>query len=202
MPEPQWHVALAPAVYAVARKTRVPRPALAALASVVIDADHFADVTYFRVTGCRDRQIVPCHSWEVAIAGCFSKRPLTRAVAAGACAHLLADWLVGGYDFLQLSLIYRVARRFRTGRMGPWVEWPRGPRGWGEIFYSRDVRAHSEMTKTNSARSDRGRRSVDSPSRGVVGTTVPIGQVLPPSVKRNGPLDALGDLANVATERG
>src|SRR5689334_20344638 len=145
MPEPQWHVALMPAVYASARAARVSRPALAALTSVAIDADHFVDLAYFRVTGCRDRQLIPFHSWEAAIVGCFSRNPLTRSVAAGVCAHLLADWLVGRYDFAQLSLIYRIAHRFRTGRMGPWVEWPRGPRGWREIFFSGDVRARSDF---------------------------------------------------------
>jgi hypothetical protein len=140
VPEPQWHVGLLPVVYGVSRSVHVERPVLASVVSVAIDIDHFADVAYFRCTGCRDRQFVPFHSWEFALAGVMSRNRTVRAVSTGALAHLLADWLVGGYKFSQLSLAYRVAHRFRTGRMGPWVEWPRGQRGWKEIFYSRDVR--------------------------------------------------------------
>jgi hypothetical protein len=144
VPEPQWHVGLLPVVYGVSKSIHIERPVLASVVSVAIDVDHFTDVAYFRLTGCRDRQFVPFHSWEFAVAGVMSRNRTVRAASTGALAHLVADWLVGGYKFSQLSLAYRVAHRFRTGRMGPWVEWPRGQRGWKEIFYSRDVRSRTE----------------------------------------------------------
>src|SRR5690349_10005925 len=118
MPVPHWHVALSPVVYAGARAAKFRRPILAATASVAIDADHLADLSYFRLTGCRDRQLVPFHSWECALIGLASKSRTARALSAGALAHLLTDWAIGGYDFMQLSLVYRCANKCRTGRMG------------------------------------------------------------------------------------
>jgi len=139
MPEPQWHAALSPAVYAAARAAKLKRPACAAVASVMLDADHVADLAYFRLTSCRDRQLVPFHSWELAFVGLLSRRRTVRAISAGALAHMLADWSIGGYDFLQLSLAYRLAHKFKTfrsGRGGDWVEWPHGALGWKAIFSS------------------------------------------------------------------
>jgi hypothetical protein len=139
MPVPHWHVALSPVVYATARATRFRRPVLAAAVSVAIDADHLADLGYFKLTGCRDRQLVPLHSWELALIGLASSNRTARALSAGALAHLLTDWAIGGYDFLQLSLAYRLAKKFRTGRMGRWVEWPRDSDAW-KAFLSPSVR--------------------------------------------------------------
>lgn len=106
------------------------------MASVLIDLDHFVDMAYYRISGHRDHQIVPLHSWELVGIGLLSRRKTVRAMSAGALAHLLTDWLVGDYEFRQLSLGYRVVKRFRTGWIGDWADWPFGDRGWRGLFYS------------------------------------------------------------------
>lgn len=125
-PEPHWHLALSPGAFLLSRRRDGTSPWIAAAASVLIDVDHFVDMAVFRLTGERLRQIVPLHSWELVALQLGSRSRIRRSLAFGFLIHLCADWLLGDYEFKQLSLGYRLSRRMRTGWLGDWVEWPRG----------------------------------------------------------------------------
>lgn len=138
MPEPQWHLAAAPGLFALLRKLdkQTIEPAAAAVVSVIVDADHFCDVIYYRRTKNRLCQLVPLHSWELAAVLLASRSRAARTIGAGLITHLLMDWSVGDYPFRNLSFLYRCSKGFRTEWLGDWVLWPNGARGWREIFFS------------------------------------------------------------------
>jgi hypothetical protein len=136
MPEPQWHVLVAPLVYCLNRRRGRRHAALAAAASVLIDADHFVDLAAHRLTSERRLQVVPLHSWELVAVLLSSRSQIARSVGIGFLAHHILDLTVGDYSARQLSLGYRLRKRFRTGYLGDWVLWPNGSRGWREIFHS------------------------------------------------------------------
>lgn len=141
MPEPQWHLLAAPAVYAVTKHaSRHVEPLTATAASVLVDADHFCDMLYYRQTGDRHRQFVPLHSWELVGMLLLSRSKRLRSIGVGFLIHHLLDRTVGDYKVKNLSLTYRLIKRFRTGYLGDWVLWPNGSRGWRELFYSDTVK--------------------------------------------------------------
>lgn len=149
MPEPQWHLAAAPTVYMAARRARGDvDPVTVAAASVLIDADHCCDMAYYRLTGDRFRQLVPLHSWELVALLLLIPSRRFRSVGAGFLVHHVLDLVLGGYGFKELSLAYRASKRFRTGWLGDWVQWPHGPRGKWQLLYSetQQDRDESEVT--------------------------------------------------------
>lgn len=141
MPEPQWHLLATPAVYAAVNGAlRHVDPLITTASSVLIDADHFCDIIYYRLTADRHRQLVLLHGWELAALLLLSRSTRIRSVGVGFLIHYLLDCTVGDYNVKNLSLAYRVMRRFRTGYLGDWVLWPHGSRGWRGIFYSAMLR--------------------------------------------------------------
>jgi hypothetical protein len=138
MPEPQWHLASAPLVYALFRKLGLPgvEAMTAALASVLIDADHLCDIAYYRATKNRLCQLIPLHSWELVAVLLLSDSRRARSIGAGFLVHHLLDWTVGDYPFRKLSFLYRLSKGFKTEWLGDWVLWPTGPRGLREILHS------------------------------------------------------------------
>ena len=101
------------------------RPVLAAMSTVLVDADHLVNWTAFRVVHRRDLQLVPLHSWELAAVLLCSNRPTLRNVGVGLLLHFVLDLTIGGYSFQRLSLVYRIRHRMQTDWMGDWVLWPR-----------------------------------------------------------------------------
>lgn len=151
MPEPQWHLLLAPVVYRLASRRGNRRNALVAtVASVLIDADHFVDMAYYRSTGDRHRQLVPLHSWELVTVLLGSRSRVARSIGLGFLAHYLVDVVVGDYPARNLSILYRALRRFRTGYLGDWVLWPHGTRGFRELFHSDVVNPDVVISSVNS----------------------------------------------------
>lgn len=146
MPEPQWHVAAAPLVFGAIRlatgRARRAEAWIGAVASVAVDSDHFVDMAYYRRTHDRHVQIVPLHAWEFIPVLLSRRSPRWRALGWGLLVHYLMDATVGGYSVRELSLCYRLLRRFRTGYLGDWVMWPKGPKGWGEVFHSGSTPEH------------------------------------------------------------
>jgi hypothetical protein len=137
MPEPQWHLAVAPALYLATRRVQGDvDPVTAAIASVLIDADHCCDMAYYRLTGDRNRQFVPLHAWEFITLLLLSRSRRVRSIGVGFLAHHVLDLMFGGYGYKDLSFVYRASKRFRTGWLGDWVQWPHGPRGKWQLFYS------------------------------------------------------------------
>jgi hypothetical protein len=119
----------------------------AAAASVLIDLDHFVDVAYYRVTGDRDREIIPLHAVELLpfllVSRSSSARgvglgirqsPSVRGLALGVVVHFCIDLVFGDYSLPQLSISWRIAKRMRTGRIGDWAQWPRGTDSWRAMF--------------------------------------------------------------------
>ena len=133
MPEPQWHAAAAVVPFALAPAVGARRD-FAVAASVLVDLDHFVDLAYHRLTGDRERQIIPLHAVEVLPLLLLRRSPTTRGVLLGLLVHFSTDLLARAYTPMQLSLAWRISRRMRTGSMGDWVLWPRGTDSWRAMF--------------------------------------------------------------------
>jgi hypothetical protein len=116
------------------------RDDLAAVTSVLVDLDHFVDLAYHRLTGDRWRQIIPLHAIELVPFLLLRRSPPARGVAVGLMVHYCIDLFFGGYALPQLSIVWRMSRRMRTGRMGDWVLWPWQAEGWRAMFGS--ARSH------------------------------------------------------------
>lgn len=125
MPRPQWHLLSACATYFPSKRylSRGEAQRVAA-ASVLIDLDHLVDLGYYRCTNDRRIQLVPLHSWELAIALLIVPSRATRMIGIGFLYHLILDASVGEYSLLRLSLVYRISKRFRTDYLGDWALWP------------------------------------------------------------------------------
>ncbi len=135
MPEPQWHLASAPLPLAIAKLGPGDAdPALAALISVFVDLDHLVDVAWYRVTGDRERQLIPLHAVELLPLFLACGTPRSRGLAIGLAVHYGIDLVFGEYRLRELSIAWRLRHRLRTGWMGDWVEWPRGRGSWRAIF--------------------------------------------------------------------
>jgi len=133
VPRPQWHALLSAAIYVSGGAGRREDTAVVALSNTLMDVDHACDWAYFQVTGDRGVQLVPLHSWELAILLTTVRSSTARLIGAGMLMHLLTDWIVGEYSFARLSLGYRIAKRFRTDYLGDWALWPRGRMAWRSL---------------------------------------------------------------------
>ena len=134
IPEPQWHAAAAVVPYALAPAIGARRD-YAAAANVLVDLDHFVDVAYLRLTGDRERQLLPLHAVELLPLRLLLRRsPAARGVALGLAVHFCTDVLFGDYASRQLSIAWRISRRMRTGSMGDWALWPQGTETWRAMF--------------------------------------------------------------------
>src|SRR5437660_6089308 len=87
------------------------RPGLAAVSTVFVDVDHVVDWAAFRVVHRLDLQLVPLHSWELAVALVCSRRPALRNIGVGLLLHFVLDMTLGGYSFRRLSLAYRIRHK-------------------------------------------------------------------------------------------
>jgi hypothetical protein len=133
IPEPQWHAAAAVVPFVLAPRMGARRD-FAAAASVVVDLDHFVDVAYHRLTGDRARQIIPLHAIELLPLLPVRRSSTARGVALGLAVHFCTDLVFGDYTLPRLSITWRISRRMRTGEMGDWAKWPRGPDSWPAMF--------------------------------------------------------------------
>lgn len=134
MPEPQWHVASVPLPLAAAKLEGRADPTAAALVSVLVDLDHLVDIVWYRVTGDRERQLIPLHAVELIPLLLARGTPRSRGLAIGLMTHYAIDLVFGEYRTREMSITWRLRHRMRTGWMGEWVEWPRGSSSWRAIF--------------------------------------------------------------------
>ena len=133
IPEPQWHAVAAVVPYALAPAIGARRD-YAAAANVLVDLDHFVDVSYHRLTGDRARQLIPLHAVELLPLLLLQRSPAVRGVALGLAVHFCTDVLFGDYTARHLSIAWRISRRMRTGSMGDWALWPQGTASWRAMF--------------------------------------------------------------------
>jgi hypothetical protein len=126
VPTPPVHV-LSCAVFAITPvRARLSAPHAAA-ATVLVDLDHLVDWTAFRFLRKRHMQLIPLHSWELALLLVLSGSPRVRSLGIGLTLHFALDLVIGGYSLKRLSLIYRARHRFETDWLGDWALWPSGP---------------------------------------------------------------------------
>ncbi len=129
MPYPTQHVAVTlPLIAALPRRLRLP----AFAGGVLIDVDHFLDLSLHRAGKWPNHTFIPLHGLDViaavALTAAWRKSPELGAVALGMALHHAMDY-ASERDWVKVSLVWRAKRRFYAPRVRRrWEE--RSPLTW------------------------------------------------------------------------